>query len=280
MKGQKKDNLRKRRPIIALLLSFPTPGLGQIYNGQLKKGVILYVIGLLLFIVILFSGLFYTFYAMIFSLVILLLYFLFIVLDAFIGAIKLKEITLKPYNKWYLYLIIVLISNFTIQPLISASIRQNVAKAYKIPSSAMEPTLLVGDHLIANMRIYKKQKPKRGDIVIFEYPMDPSKDFIKRVIGLEGEKVKMIRNKIYINGKLLDDPWGYYEKSELTKPFEKANYFGPAVVPENSLFVLGDNRYNSLDSRFWGYVNIKKLKGKALYIYWAKNKSRIGMELK
>lgn len=274
------ENLRRRKPVLALLLSFITPGLGQIYNGRLMRGVIFYLVGFLLATVLLFSGLFFKFYGMIFCLAILLLFFLFILLDAFIGAIKLKEITLKPYNKWYLYLIIFLISNFVIQPLVSSSIKNNVARAYKIPSSAMEPTLLVGDRLIANMGIYKKEKPKRGDIVIFEYPKDPSKDFIKRVIGLEGEKVEIVGNKIYINDKLLDDPWAYYKESDLTKPFEGLENFGPVVVSKDSLFVLGDNRHDSQDSRFWGYVNIKKLKGKALYIYWAKHKSRIGVEIK
>ena len=235
---------------------------------------LLYVVLFLLTVALVFSVLLFKFYGMIFSLLILVLFFLFILLDALIGAVKLKEITLKPYNKWYLYLIIFLISNFAIQPLFSSSMKNNFFRAYKIPSSAMEPTLLVGDHLIANMGIYKKDKPNRGDIVIFEYPKDPSKDYIKRVIGLEGEKVEMVQNKIYINDTLLDDPWGYYQSVGGT------NNFGPVVVPKDSLFVLGDNRNNSLDSRIWGYVNIKKLKGKALYIYWAKNKSRIGMDIK
>jgi len=271
------EKQKKRKPVVALLLSFITPGLGQTYNGLLKRGAIFYLIGFLLAAASLFSGLFFKFYGMIFCLAILLSFFLFILLDAFIGAAKLKEITLKPYNKWYLYLIIFLINAFVIQPFVSSSIKNNIVRAYKIPSSAMEPTLLIGDHLIANMKIYKEENPKRGDIVIFEYPKDPSKDFIKRVIGLEGEKVEIVRNKIYINDKLLDDPCGYYKESGMTQGLEN---FGPVVVSKDSMFVLGDNRDNSQDSRFWGYVNIKKLKGKALYIYWAKNKSRIGLELK
>jgi signal peptidase I len=164
--------------------------------------------------------------------------------------------------------------------LLGWTIRNNIARAYKIPSSAMEPTVLVGDHLIADMKIYKSEKPKRGDIIIFEFPKDPSKDFIKRVIGLEDEKVEIIDNKIYINEKLLDDPWGYLEDRGLVKGSPVLEKFGPVVVPKDSLFALGDNRNNSQDSRFWGFVNIKKVKGKALYLYWAKNKRRIGMELK
>ena len=131
------------------------------------------------------------------------------------------------------------------------------------------------------MRCYKSEKPKRGDIVIFEYPKDPSKDFIKRVIATEGEKVEIIRNKIYINDHLIEDPWGHYsEKNDWPKQLQLMERFGPVMVPKDSLFVLGDNRDNSQDSRFWGFVNIKKVKGKALYLYWAKNKTRIGMEIK
>jgi signal peptidase I len=133
--------------------------------------------------------------------------------------------------------------------------------------------------LIVDIKIYKKVKAKRGDLVIFEFPKDPSKDFIKRVMGLESEKVEIINNKIYINDTLIDDPWGYYKSSGETKYLREFENFGPAVIPENSLFVLGDNRHNSLDSRLFGFVHLSKVKGKALYIYWAKDKSRIGTSL-
>jgi signal peptidase I len=262
------DHVKKRKPIIAFFLSFITPGLGQIYNGRFKKGIILYLVELLLIVILIFSGLFKS-YAIIIFLPIILGFTIFIWLNALFDAIKLKEVPLKPYNKWYIYLVIFLINGFVIQPVVSSAIKTNV-RAYKIPSSAMEPTLLVGDHLIADMKIYKSEKPKRGDIIIFEFPKDPSKDFIKRVIGMEGEKVEIINNKIYINDKLMNDPWGHFT---LVRP--SIGDFGPVGVPEGSLFVLGDNRDNSQDSRFWGFVNIKKVKGKALYTYWGKNINRI-----
>jgi signal peptidase I len=128
--------------------------------------------------------------------------------------------------------------------------------------------------------ISKKEKPKRGDVIIFEYPKDPSKDWLKRVIGLEGEKVEIVDNKVYIDNKLIDDPWGYYENSRKKTYLKEEENFGPVVVPKGSLFVLGDNRHNSMDSRMFGSVDLTKVKGKALYIYWAKNKSRIGMEIR
>jgi signal peptidase I len=166
--------------------------------------------------------------------------------------------------------------------LIALFIRTFIVQAFKIPSSSMEPTLQVGDHLLVNKFIYgikiplmdtkyfQFRKPQRGDIVVFIYPKDRSKDFIKRVIGTEGEKVEIVRNKIYINDQLIDDPWGHYdERSPAAKYLQPMERFGPVMVPEESFFVLGDNRDNSQDSRFWGYVNFNEVKGKALIIYFS-----------
>jgi len=267
------ENLKKRRLIVAFLLSFGFPGLGQIYNGQLRKGIF-YLVGFLLACII-FSFLLFKFYGLIFYLIIILGFFLFILIDSLLGAIKLKAIALKSYNKWYIYLIIFLLSSVVIRPLLGWTIRNNIVRAYKTPASSMEPTLLVGDCLVADTKIYKSEKPKRGDIIIFEFPKDPSKDFIKRVIATEGEKVEIIRNKIYINDQLMDDPWGHFRR-----PRSSIEDYPPVKVPPDCLFVMGDNRDNSQDSRFWGFVNIKKVKGKALYLYWANNKNRIGMEIK
>jgi signal peptidase I len=160
--------------------------------------------------------------------------------------------------------------------LIALFIRAFVVQAFKIPSSSMEPTLLVGDHLLVNKFIYgirvpytdikffQYRKPQRGDIIVFIFPKDRKKDFIKRVIATEGEKVVIVRNKIYINDKLIDDPWGHF-----TMPRSTIEDYGPVKVPEDSLFVMGDNRDNSQDSRFWGFVKINEVKGKALIIYFS-----------
>jgi len=166
--------------------------------------------------------------------------------------------------------------------LIALFIRTFVVQAFKIPSSSMEPTLQVGDHLLVNKFIYgikfpfigtkyfEFKKPQRGDIIVFIYPKDRSKDFIKRVIGTEGEKVQIVRNKIYINNQLIEDPWGRYdERVRSTKYLQPMEIFGPVTVPVNSVFVLGDNRDNSQDSRFWGFVNVNEVKGKALIIYFS-----------
>ena len=166
--------------------------------------------------------------------------------------------------------------------LIALFVRTFIVQAFKIPSSSMEPTLLVGDYLLVNKFIYgtrfpftdKKilefKKPRRGDIIVFIYPKDRSKDFIKRVIGEEGEKVEIVQNKIYINDQLIDDPWGYYsEKNPLARYLPSMERYGPVVVPKDSLFVLGDNRDNSQDSRFWGFVTLNEVRGKAFIIYFS-----------
>jgi len=165
--------------------------------------------------------------------------------------------------------------------LIALFIRAFAVQAFKIPSSSMEPTLLVGDYLLVNKFIYgiripytdrklfQFKKPQRGDVIVFIFPLDPSKDFIKRVIGTEGEKVEIIHNKIYINDRLLDDPWGHFAKKVWAEYLRTTENFGPVVVPKDSLFVLGDNRDNSEDGRFWGFLRVNAVLGKAFIFYFS-----------
>jgi signal peptidase I len=122
------------------------------------------------------------------------------------------------------------------------------------------------------MKFFQFEKPQRGDVCVFIFPLDPSKDFIKRVIGTEGEKVQIIDGKIYINNGQIEDPWGHFAKKELREYFQTAENFGPIVVPKDSLFVLGDNRDNSQDSRFWGFVHLNAVLGKAFIIYFSWNR--------
>lgn len=147
-------------------------------------------------------------------------------------------------------------------------IRGLVVQAFKIPSGSMLPTLQVGDHILVSKFIYWFAEPKRGDIIVFKYPRNEKKDFIKRVVGLPGERVEMRSTTVYINGEPLKEPYARYNNM-----IEHRNNFGPVVVPSGYLFVMGDNRDNSKDSRFWGPLDIKKIKGKAFIIYfsWDRN---------
>lgn len=169
--------------------------------------------------------------------------------------------------------------------LIAVVVRTLVVQAYKIPSQSMAPTLLVGDHLLVNKFIYGVKipllrrtiipvtDPKRGDIVVFIYPQDRSKDFIKRVIGVGGDKIEIRNKKIWINDQPHEDAVGVYS-DPICYPaiVQPRDNFGPATVPRNSLFVMGDNRDQSLDSRFWGFVELKDVEGKAMIIYWSWNR--------
>lgn len=162
-------------------------------------------------------------------------------------------------------------------------IRTFIVQSFFIPSGSMMPTLLPGDYILVNKfiygvrvpyegsRLFFHKVPNRGDVIVFIYPKDTSEDFIKRVIGLPGEIVQVINGKIYINNKLLPDPWGYFNKSEPAGFIEAVENFGPIVVPKDSLFVMGDNRNNSEDSRFWGTLPIKNVLGKAFTIYFSWN---------
>ncbi|MEN2994560.1 MAG: signal peptidase I [Thermodesulfovibrio sp.] len=174
------------------------------------------------------------------------------------------------------------IKSIGIAILIALFIRAYIVQAFKIPSGSMIPTLLIGDHLLVNKFIYgvnlpfsdKKflilETPKRGDIVVFRYPEDPNRDFIKRVIGVEGDIIEIRNKRVFVNGVALEEPYVKYTDSYIhPRELDPRDNFGPVKVPPNKIFVMGDNRDQSYDSRFWGFVDLKDVIGKALIIYWS-----------
>ncbi len=202
------------------------------------------------------------------------------------------------YKEW--------IEPFLIAAVIALFIRQFIVEAFKIPSGSMIPTLTIGDHLLVNKfvygpripftdsRLFTWKEPKRGDIIVFKYPQDESKNFIKRVIGVPGDKIQIINGKLTINdqavqlspiappadksveeGPLYGKPMLYEEQlGTVTHTMQylhdqKGENFGPKIVPQDSVFVMGDNRDNSQDSRYWGFVKYNKILGRALIIYWS-----------
>lgn len=162
--------------------------------------------------------------------------------------------------------------------ILSLVIRASIVQAYRIPSGSMIPTLLVGDHLLANKFIYGIRipflhtkvlpvtNPEKGDIIIFPSPEEPDKDLIKRVVAVEGDLIEEREKRIFINGKALDEPYVQHTDRFLS---ERRDNFGPRLVPKGRVFVMGDNRDDSYDSRYWGYVDIKNVKGKAFLVYWS-----------
>ena len=164
-------------------------------------------------------------------------------------------------------------------------VRTFVVQAFKIPTGSMEPNLLVGDHLLVNKFIFAPtlsaveravlpiRDIKRGDIVVFKFPEDPERDFIKRVIGLPGDTVELRNRELYINGQKSEEPYAHYlfpvGESQESTSFDVREKYGPVTVPDGHYFMMGDNRDNSQDSRYWGFLPAHYVKGRALMIYWS-----------
>src|SRR5215469_2294587 len=183
---------------------------------------------------------------------------------------------------------------FGVAIILALIIRTFFIQAYKIPSGSMEPTLLIGDHILVNKLIFGLRIPDsifgvtplsgiipyghyvfrlepvhRGDVVVFVFPPDPTKDFIKRVIGVGGDTVEVRGKSVYLNGRKMEDPHAHYEPAEGNSEIAPRDRYGPTVVPNGQVFVMGDNRDRSYDSRFWGFVDDNNVEGRALVIYWS-----------
>ena len=183
--------------------------------------------------------------------------------------------------------------------ILALTIRVFLVQAFKIPSGSMIPTLLIGDHILVSKLAYGLQlpqdcefqvafppitcfsstmvmdfePPQRGDVIVFRYPEDENKDFIKRVIGTPGDVIEIHNKQIVINGKPFDDK-AFTQRVDpgmIDGRINPRDNLGPLTVPPDSYFVMGDNRDQSLDSRFWGFVKMNKIKGRAFLVYWSWN---------
>ena len=164
-------------------------------------------------------------------------------------------------------------------------VRTWVFQAFKIPTGSMEPNLLVGDHLIVNKMVFAPaisslerallpgRPVRRGDIIVFKYPKEPERDFIKRVIGLPGDRLELRHKTMYVNGQPADEPYAHFitpiPSADAPRSDDVRDDYGPVTVPANQYFMMGDNRDNSEDSRYWGFLPASYVKGQALFIYFA-----------
>jgi signal peptidase I len=178
--------------------------------------------------------------------------------------------------------------SIVIAVILALFVRTFAVQAFKIPTGSMENNLLIGDHLLVNKFVFgptlsaaerailPMREIDRGNIIVFKWPVEPDRDFIKRVIGLPGETIEMRNKKIYINGRPLDEPYVHFLQapeehpgpSEATSEDVQVRY-GPVTVPQGHYFVMGDNRDNSQDSRYWGFLPRSYVKGQADMIYWS-----------
>jgi signal peptidase I len=180
------------------------------------------------------------------------------------------------------------LESIVVAVILALFIRTFAVQAFKIPTGSMIPNLLIGDHLIVNKLVYSpsfgplestllgKREIRRGDVVVFKYPEDPSRDFIKRVIGLPGETIEVRGRQVLVDGKPIDEPYAHFldqplrpDDPEFAVREDGRDHWGPHSVPQGKLLVLGDNRDNSRDSRFWGFLPRDNVKGRALLVYWS-----------
>jgi signal peptidase I len=268
---------KPRRPWIAALFSLIVPGLGQLYDGRPRRALALYAAPTVLILILFLIELQKTFPGLVILLTLVVLFRLWVVWDAAAIARRSPGYVPRWFNRWYIYLGIIILVFLLPGEEILGWMPMPV-RSFKIPSTSMEPAVRQGDRITAEMR-YDRSAPKRGELVIYVPPREPVQRLC-RIIGLPGEQIE-IRNKVVsIDGQPISDPWAEHQDPLVmpAMPHPRDN-FGPAMIPEGSVFLLGDNRDYSYDSRFFGFVPISNLKGRPLYVYWATDRSRIGTSL-
>jgi len=269
---------KKRNPFIAALLSLLAPGVGQIYNGKGALGLVFFLVFIALPFLWRVSGWPRHFIGLVALPIAAIVFWLFIIVHAFIQARRIRETELKKYQTTAVYAFFIILS-LSLMNFVPARIWINPlgVSPYRMATASMMPTLQKDDCLMADPKAYNDQVLKRGDLVVFEYPRDPTKQFLMRVIAIEGETVEIKNKQVFIDGEPLQESYKVHEDIAMDNTRDN---FDPLKIPAGHCFVLGDNRDNSLDSRYWGALPLANVKGQALYIYWGKDKKRIGLTLK
>ena len=259
---------KPRKPWIAGLLSFIADGLGHIYSGSAKRGIwIITIVAFLFLPITLFIFTLSLEWAIGFGLLALLSIKTFIIIDSTrIARNKTSEYLLKPYNKIWVYFFYAFIISMTLEYYPGKHL---IAQAFKIPTSSMSPTIQIGDHIMSNRWTYRFNSPERGDVVIFKFPKDEKKMFIKRIIGMPGEALEIKNKQIFINGLPLNKSYGKLSPVFSENTDSKKFNFGPVTISDKAYFVMGDNWANSHDSRHWGFLKDSKILGKAVSLYWS-----------
>ncbi|MEJ2200279.1 MAG: signal peptidase I [Desulfuromonadaceae bacterium] len=250
---------KPRKWWLAALLSLLKPGLGHIYNGQAGKGALDLLLpncenlkGFLGFFGLSAVG-----------------YYFFVFADA-VGTARKFGATyqLKPYNRGLVYLGLLLLLMFC-NIALAGYVKHNHVQAYKIPSASNEPTLLIGDQVLADRRVAARL-PRRGDLIVFEISENPPRDFIKRVVAAGGDRVELRNKTLWVNDEVIEDSHVLHEEATVLPAHQSPrDNFGPVTVPPGAYFVLGDNRDRSYDSRFFGFVEQAQIKGTVTAIYWS-----------
>jgi signal peptidase I len=264
----------RRRPWIAGCLSCNAAGIGQLYNGQPVKALVLYGLGcgVWLAALMLLLELPTSPWNVAIPALMAVSWYGYVLLDAILTARRQHHTyRIKAYNKWWVYLLLLVATAVAI-PL---TIRTFAVQPHWVTGVGMEDTLLDGDNPWVNRLAYRWHGPARGDIVVFSFPRDPSRNFLSRVIGLPGDHVEVRNHGAYVNSEPLNEPYVKLDEQVGLRPWDYSHW-GPEVVPPGKLFVMGDNRASSADSRVWGFVDGTQVAGR-LFVVW---RSRDGEDLR
>ena len=297
--NSKRNKIKRRNPILAFFLALFFPGLGQVYNGQIKKGFLFLLITFTLPLFLGFTRIGIFFIGFLLIILIDFIFKIYVIYDAVKNAKKLKNYILKPYNSWHYYLIII-IGIVTITWFYDYNTIVGV-KSYSIPTTSNEPTIKVGDKVIGDLKAYNHTKPNYGDIVIFQ-KKDSLNPWIYRIVGLPNDKLKIENNFLIINEKkcktsfIKETKCDFYEVNEyeeelpnglkhriytFKKPFEEnKNSITEIKIPAKCYFLIGDNRDNAMDSRYIGIIKEEEILAKVVFGYWGKTNDRINIDFR
>jgi signal peptidase I len=283
--------VRARRPWLAALLSLAVPGLGQLYAGRGRRALLLFLLlpPVELAVHILAVAIPFRMANLVIPAALWLVLRALVARDAALTARTLGADTpVRVFSRWY-SCVAALLLVVALNTLWAHAYRATLVEAYKISAGSMETTILRGERLLAvkwaygwrdpllGRVIFGARRPQRGELVVFRYPEDPSRSFLKRVIGLPGEAVEIRDKRVLIDGSPLDEPYARFLEPPLRhddpeygrRSESRGDNWGPMTVPPGEYFVLGDNRDNSRDSRYWGFVEQDDLLGRAALVYWS-----------
>jgi signal peptidase I len=275
---------KKRNPRVAAIFSLLNPGLGIVYNGNLKNGLIVTASYELLALIMSAAGAFRSFTVALVVVAVDFVAWLFFIVYVASQARNIKTIRLRAFNRWFVYLAFIIFSILGTY----FSRYLSPAKNFKVPTGSMSPAIDDGDCLVADMHYYRNHEIKIGDVIAYHVPQEPGVTYMKRCIALEGQTVEIRDGVVYVNGTeslpsllLKRDfaeimPRSYNDPRVYPKGAGNQDQYGPVTIPKGKLFVLGDHRDNSLDSRYYGFVDRNDVTGKALYIYWSNDFSKLG----
>lgn len=272
----------KQNSLLAVLLSIWQPGLGHLYAGLAGRalGAWLFVYGVTALFVTGIVG--RTFAGGLTAVGLLIVIVLVIASDA--GLQTRRRVGSRlPYQRWHVVILVGgLVSTASFFSLVSI---QNL-KTYYLPSTAMEPTLNAGDRIVAGLDVYEERAPQIGEIVIFYDPSTPENVLIKRVVATAGDVIEIRDKVLEVNGFTVDEPWAVHRDPAIFPggPYQELLFsrdqLPPMAIPDDHLFLLGDNRDHSYDSRYFGPVPLDHVVGAPLYVYWARDRSRIGIQIR